>query len=108
MKATISEFEAEDCPLWEGEALRFKWDGDKGEFVIRGEADNRAVSAVVNSIADKHKLTIGIEDTGSTQLVWRGYVGSAHFEPHGPEHIECNLVMALDEWFGIAPQFSAS
>jgi len=108
MKATISEFETEDAPLWEGEALSFNWDGDNGEFVIRGEADDQAVSAVVTSIAEKHKLTIGIEDTGSTQLVWRGYVGSARFQVHGPEHIECSLIMALDDWFSIAPRFSTS
>ena len=108
MKATISEFETEDHPLWEGEALSFKWDGDKGEFVIRGDADDRAVSAVVNSIAEKHKLTIGIEDTESTQLVWQGYVGSAKFQAYGPEHIECSLIMALDDWFGIAPRLSTS
>ncbi|UCG82404.1 MAG: hypothetical protein JSW38_09410 [Dehalococcoidia bacterium] len=108
MKATISEFETEDGPLWEGEALSFNWDGANGEFVILGEADDEGVSAVVNSIAEKQKLTIGIEDSGSTQLVWRGYVGSAQFQAHGPEHMKCSLIMALDDWYGIAPRFSTS
>ena len=108
MKATICEFETNDNPLWEGEALSAEWDGAQGEFVIRGDADDQAVSAVVNSIVEKHKLTIGIEDTQSTQLVWRGYVGSAKFQVQGPEHIECSLVMSLDDWFGIYPQFSSS
>jgi len=108
MRATISQFETEGHPLWEGEALSFQWDGDNGEFFIRGEADDQAVSAVVTSIAEKHKLTIGIEDTGSTQLVWRGYIGSAQFKAHGSEHMECILIMSLDDWFGTTPRFSTS
>ncbi len=106
MKATISEFETMAGTVWEGEVLSASWDGDKGEFVIRGDADNEAFTAVVKSLLEKQKLTIGIEDTESTQLVWRGYVGSAKFQAFGSEQLECSLIMSLDDWFGISPQFS--
>jgi len=41
-------------------------------------------------------------------LVWRGYIGSAEFLSFDSDDIECCLVMMLDDWFGIVPQFSKS
>jgi hypothetical protein len=107
MKVTISEPEKMDGTLWEGEALSANWDSEKCEVVIRGDADDEAFGAVMASIAEKHRLTIGIEDSGSTQVIWRGYVGSANFQTFEAEQVECCLTMALDDWYGIFPGFSS-
>jgi hypothetical protein len=107
MKATICEFENGDCTLWEGEVLSADWDSSKGEFVICGDAGNESFSAVVTSIAEGQRLTIGMEDTESTQLVWRGQVGSAKFGPFEAERVECRLVMNLEDWFGVCPEFGS-
>ncbi len=101
MKATISELETAKGTLWEGEILSASWDGDTCEFVISGDTNDQAFNDVVASIVEKQRLTIGIEDADSTQLVWRGYVGSAKFNTAGSEKVECLLVMSLDDWFGI-------
>ena len=108
MKATISEFQNGECTLWEGEVLSANWDGSRGEFVIRGETGHESFSAVVTSIAEGQRLSIGVEDTESTQLVWRGQVGSARFGPFEDEHVDCTLVMNLDDWFGVCPEFNGS
>ena len=107
MKVTISEPETMDGTLWEGEVLSANWDSEKCEFLIRGDAGDEAFAAVMASIAEKHRLTIGIEDSGSTQVIWRGYVGSANFRTSDPEQVECYLTMALDDWYGIFPGFSS-
>jgi len=107
MKVTISEPEKMNGTLWEGEILSANWDSEKCEFVIRGDADDEAFGAVMASIAEKHRLTIGIEDSGSTQVIWRGYVGSAKFQEFEAEQVECCLTMSLDDWFGIFPGFSS-
>lgn len=107
MKATISDFESKEGILWEGEALSASWGDGKGEFVICGDADDQALNALVTSIEEKQRLTIGIEDPELTQVVWRGHVGSAKFDASGSEQVVCSLTMALDDWFGIFPQFSS-
>jgi len=107
MKVTISEPETMDGTLWEGEVLSANWDSEKCEFLIRGDAGDEAFAAVMASIAEKHRLTIGIEDSGSTQVIWRGYVGSANFRTSDPEQVECYLTMALDDWYGIFPGLSS-
>ena len=108
MKVTIVQYDNAEDALWEGEALNASWDSDRGEFVIRGGANYRACAGVVTSLAEKRKLLVEIEDTGPGQLVWRGYVGSAEFITFDSEEVECCLVMMLDDWFGIVPQFSTS
>jgi len=108
MKVTIVQYDNAEDSLWEGEALNASWDGDRGEFVIRGSTHNRAYAGVVTSLAERRKLLVEIEDTGPGQLVWRGYVSSAEFLPFDSDEVECCLVMLLDEWFGIVPQFSTS
>jgi hypothetical protein len=108
MKVTIVQYDNAEDALWEGEALKASWDNDSGEFVIRGDADNRAFAGVMTSLVEKRKLLVEIEDTGPGQLVWRGYVGSAEFISFDSDEVECCLVMLLDDWFGIVPQFSTS
>ena len=103
MRATISEFEQNHTALWEGEIISASWDGDSGEFKILGDPDSEAFRAVLSSITEKHKMTIGIEDPEATKLIWSGYIGSAIFQTSGTEQVECNLVMSLDDWFGIPP-----
>lgn len=107
MKATISEPDTIDGAMWEGEALSASWDSDRGEFLICGNASKDDFAAVVNSALGKHKIAIGIEDSEATQLVWRGYAASAKFNKIDPEHMECSLVVTLEDWFGILPRFSS-
>ncbi len=102
MKAIISQIDMLGGTLWEGEALSFTWDSKRGEFVIRGEKDNRALTGVMVSMMQKYKLTIEVEDAGPGRLVWRGYLGSARFETDESESVDCYLSMALDDWFGIS------
>lgn len=108
MKVTIVEYENMEDSIWEGEALYASWDRGTGEFVIRGGTDRQAYANIVASLAARRKLMVEIEDTGPGQLVWRGYVGSAEFLSFESDEIECCLVMMLDDWFGIVPQFSTS
>ena len=106
MKATISELDAIEQPLWEGEMVSATWDSEKGEFVIRGDADNWAFTTVIKCIKEKLELAIGIEDAGSTQLILRGFVGNADFTTFGSEEMECCLDMSVQDWWGIFPRFS--
>jgi hypothetical protein len=108
MKVTIVQYENMEDAIWEGEALYASWDKDTGEFVIRGDTTSQGYAEVVNSLAEKRKLLVEIEDSGPGQLVWRGYVGSAEFLSFDSQEVECCLVMLLDDWFGIVPQFSTS
>jgi hypothetical protein len=108
MKVTIVQYENMEDAAWDGEALYASWDKDTGEFVIRGDMTSQACTAVANSLAEKRKLLVEIEDTGPGQLIWRGYVGSAEFLSFDASDVECCLVMLLDDWFGIVPQFSTS
>jgi len=105
MKATIEELDTVMRPLWKGEALHANWNGDKGEFIISGEASDQARDAIRKCVKDRIKLAIGIEDTGSTQVVWRGYVNSADFHDAGAEQTECSLSIFVDDWWGIFPGF---
>lgn len=108
MKVTIVQYENMEDAVWEGEALYASWDKESGEFVIKGNTTTQAYMEVVKSLAEKRKLVVEIEDTGPGQLVWRGYVGSAEFLSFDSQEVECCLVMLLDDWFGIVPQFSTS
>lgn len=107
VKATISEPESSRSPVWEGEAISADWNGQTAEFVISGDAEDAAFATVVASIAEKQRLTIGIEDGDSAQLVWRGCVGSARFDAFESGNVHCHLVLSLDDWFGIFPGFSS-
>jgi hypothetical protein len=108
MKVTIVQLDDMEDVLLEGEALMAKWDNEKGEFVIRGDRDNQGFTGVVASVVERRKVLVEIEDTGPGRLVWRGYVGSAKFLSFDSEEVECCLIMLLDDWFGIVPQFSSS
>jgi len=108
MKVTIVQLDDMEDVLLEGEALMAKWDNEKGEFVIRGDRNNQGFTGVVASMAERRKVLVEIEDTGPGRLVWRGYVGSAKFLSFDSEEVECCLIMLLDDWFGIVPQFSSS
>jgi hypothetical protein len=108
MKVTIVQYENQEDVAWEGEALYARWDRDTGEYVISGNVDTRKCASAVASLAEKRKLLVEIEDNGPGQLVWRGYIGSAEFLSFDSDEIECCLVMMLDDWFGIVPQFSKS
>jgi len=108
MKVTIVQLDDMEDVLLEGEALMASWDNEKGEFVIRGDRDNQGFTGVVTSMAGRRKILVEIEDTGPGRLVWRGYVGSAKFLSFDSNEVECCLVMLLDDWFGIVPQFSSS
>jgi len=108
MKVTIVQLDNMEDVLLEGEALMAKWDNEKGEFVIRGDRNNQGFTGVVASMAERRKVLVEIEDTGPGRLVWRGYVGSAKFLSFDSEEVECCLIMLLDDWFGIVPQFSSS
>ena len=108
MKVTIVQFDNMEDALLEGEAIMASWDNERGEFVIRGGKDNQAFASVVTSMLEKRKLLVEIEDTGPGQLVWRGYVGSAELLSFDSDEVECCLIMLLDDWFGIVPQFSNS
>lgn len=108
MKVTIVQYDNMEDALLEGEALMASWDGERSEFVIRADKGNQAFTCVVTSMLEKRKLLVEIEDTGPGQLVWRGYVGSAEFLSFESGEVECCLIMLLDDWFGIVPQFSSS
>lgn len=108
MKVTIVQFDNAEDALLEGEALMASWDNERGEFVIRADTANQGFSSVVTSILEKRKLLVEIEDTGPGQIVWRGYVGSAEFLSFESGEVETCLIMLLDDWFGIVPQFSSS
>jgi hypothetical protein len=107
MKATISELNSDQTAIWQGEAISADWNGRTGDFVISGDAEDKAFAAVVASIAEKQRLTIGIEDVEYAQLVWRGHVGSARFDALDSGRIQCHLVLTLEDWFGIFPGFSS-
>ena len=106
MKATISEFDNLEATLWEGEAISADWDSETSEFVLRGKAGEDEFEAFMASVLKQDKVVVGIEDPTSTQLVWRGQVGSAKFRDSGSNKLECCLTMALDDWYGIFPGFS--
>jgi len=108
MKVTIVQFDNMEDALLEAEVLMASWDGERGEFVIRADKDIQAFAGIVASMQEKRKLLVEIEDTGPGQLVWRGYVDKAEFLSFNSDEIECCLVMLLDDWFGIVPQFSSS
>jgi len=108
MRVTIVQFDNIEDALLEGEVLMASWDSDRGEFVIRGNMDDKGFTGVVSSILEKRKLLVEIEDSGPGRLVWRGYVGSAEFLSFDSDEVECCLIMLLDDWFGIVPQFSSS
>ena len=108
MKVTIVQLDDMEDVLLEGEAIMARWDNEKGEFVIRGDRDNQGFTGVVASMAGRRKILVEIEDTGPGRLVWRGYVGSANFLSFDSDEVECCLIMLLDDWFGIVPQFSSS
>jgi hypothetical protein len=107
MRATISQLDIIDDTLWEGEALRASRDGNKGELVIRGgKCNSGALAGVVTSMVRRHQLTVEIEDNETGCLVWRGHVGSAQFQVAVTEHLECSLVMLLDDWYSIVHRFT--
>ncbi len=108
MKVTIVQLDDTEDVLLEGEALMASWDNEKGEFVIRADPDNQGYASVVASMAERRKILVEIEDTGPGRLVWRGYVESAKFLSFDSDEVECCLIMLLDDWFGIVPQFSSS
>lgn len=108
MKVTIVQYENKEDVAWEGEALYATWDKNTAEFVIRGDTDTKTYADAVATLAEKRKLLVEIEDTGPGQLVWRGYIGNAEFYSFDTDEVECCLVMMLDDWFGIVPQFSRS
>ncbi len=108
MKVTIVQFDNVEDAVLEGEALMASWDSERGEFVIRGDKDGQAFSNIVTSVLEQRKLLVEIEDSGPGQLVWRGYVGSAEFLSFESGEVETCLIMLLDDWFGIVPQFSSS
>jgi len=107
-KVTIVQYENQEDVAWEGEALYARWDRETGEYVISGDTDTGKCASAVASLAKNRKLLVEIEDNGPGQLVWRGYIGSAEFLSFDSDDIECCLVMMLDDWFGIVPQFSKS
>jgi hypothetical protein len=106
MKATISEFDNLEATLWAGEAISVDWDSKTSEFVLRGKAGEDEFEAFMASVLNQDKVVVGIEDPTSTQLVWRGQVGSAKFRDSGPDRLECCLTMSLEDWYGIFPGFS--
>ena len=105
MKATISELDSEQPSVWEGEAISAEWDGQTGEFLIKGDAEDKALGAVLTSVSRNQRLAIGLEDRDNSQLVWRGTVGSARFVGLEAESVRFHLVLRLDDWFGIFPRF---
>jgi hypothetical protein len=107
MKATIEELDKIIRVLWKGEALQANWNGDRGEFVISGDVSDQVQAAILKCVRDRIKMAIGIEDIGSTQVVWRGYVGSAKFNESESKQIECRLAMFVDDWWGIFPGYSS-
>ena len=106
MKATISKLDSLERPLWEGEVLNANWDSDKSEFVIRGDADNQAFTSVMRCMKERARMSIGIEDADSTQLVWQGCVGNADFLTFASGEMECCLTMSIENWWGIFPRLS--
>lgn len=106
MKATISEFDNVEALLWQGEALSADWDSASGEFVLRGKSGEDEFEAFVASVLNQDKVVIGVEDSTSTQLVWRGQVGNARFRTSASGGLECCLTMSLHDWYGIFPGLS--
>jgi hypothetical protein len=107
MNATIEELGTVVRPLWKGEALQANWNGDKGEFLLSADSIDQIQDVIMKCVKDRIKLAIGIEDMGSTQVVWRGYVDRVDFNESGSEKTECALAMFVDDWWGIFPGFSS-
>jgi len=108
MKAIISQIDMLGGTLWEAEALSVTWDSENGEFVIRGDRDNRALTGVIISMMEGYKLTIEVEDVGPGLVVWRGHISSAKFQTSESGQVECGLIMSLDDWFGISTRSKSS
>ena len=104
MKVTIGQLDSTNSAIWESEALAAKWDRERNEFVISSDINSETFSEMVN----KRKLAVEIEDSGPSKVTWRGYVGTADFLLFESQQIDCCLIMLLDDWFGIVPQFSTS
>ncbi len=88
-------------------ALYATWDHDIGKFVIRGEATDETHVAVEKCMQQKLRMAIDFEDSGSTQVVWQGYIYHADFQVSEHNEMECSLTMLLDDWWGIFPGFSS-
>ena len=106
MKATIEELGTVTRPIWKGEALHANWNGDKGEFLLSANPSDPIQDVIMECVRARSKLAIGIEDTASTQVVWRGYIDTVDFNEAGSEKMECALAMFVDDWWGIFPEFS--
>jgi hypothetical protein len=106
MKATINEVSALAHPLWQGEMISATWDCDRGEFIIRGDADNQAYTDMMRCVKDKIRMAIDIEDSESAQLIWQGHVGNADFLAFGSDEMECCLTISVEDWWGILPRLS--
>ena len=104
LKVTIGQIDSTHNEVWQQEALAATWDRTRNEMVIRGNIDSRKFASMVG----KRKLAVEIEDIEPSRLVWRGYVGTTDFILFEAEAIDCCLIMLLDDWLGIVPQFSLS
>ena len=104
MKVTIGQLDSTNNAIWESQALAATWDRERNEFVIRSDINSEMFAGMVN----KRKLAVEIEDSGPSRVVWRGYVGTADFLLFESQQVDCCLIMLLDDWFGIVPQFSTS
>ncbi|MDY6892933.1 MAG: hypothetical protein SVO26_04350 [Chloroflexota bacterium] len=108
MKVMIGQMDQQEAALWQGEALTASWDHKNDEFVIRSDNPRLAHASAASEAAKEYQLVVEIEDTGLGLVVWRGYVGTADFVLFEDEQVDSCLIMLLDEWLGIVPQFSMS
>ena len=104
MKVTLSQTATNNSTLWVGEVLNADWDNYKAEFIFSGNKNLAALTGVVSNMLDRHELTIEIEGGGPGLLVWRGHVSNTKFQMADAEHVECSLMLLLEDWFGIFPK----
>ena len=108
MRLTIGHLDSIEDTLWQREAITARWDGDRSDFVIRGDAEGNEFNGIFTGKGGEHDLAFQIEDMGPARLVWRGYTSSADVCLLESENVECCLTMFLDSWVGIVPLFSES
>ncbi len=82
--------------LWQGDGLRADWDVNKRELVVQGDANNQTLFEVVLSVLSQRKLSVRVQENGSTKLKWHGRVQSAEFGTFEGNRSLCFLRISLD------------
>ncbi len=96
MRIAVDGLDVQGKTLWQDKGLSADWDLRKREIVVCGDASYQSFSSVVSSILEKKKLSINVEEKGSTKLKWQGRGHSAEFKSFENNGVECFLKICLD------------